>query len=162
MDWSPQLFICPLSALLECQVFRGLFVGNPFGSVLSIRRLLAAHRRPHPRQACGRKTPAPRRLLLALLFPAPRVRSEMCRPKRILATEWARDELGGCASYCNFPVGSEAADEDVLAFRTGCKERRLWFCGEHAAPFEECGTVAGAYLSGQAVAERVLEVYGKK
>ncbi|KAJ6558030.1 hypothetical protein B0H19DRAFT_1210574 [Mycena capillaripes] len=88
--------------------------------------------------------------------------SEMCHPAGILATEWLKDELNGGAAYCNFPVGSEAADEDVLAFRTGCAERRLWFCGEHAAPFEECGTVAGAYLSGQNAAERVLEVYGKK
>ncbi|KAJ7507140.1 hypothetical protein B0H11DRAFT_1970405 [Mycena galericulata] len=85
--------------------------------------------------------------------------SETCRPTHILATEWVRDELSGGASYCNFPVGSEAADEDVLAFRTGCVERRLWFCGEHAAPFDECGTVAGAYLSGQFAAERISEVY---
>ncbi|KAJ7474446.1 hypothetical protein B0H11DRAFT_1866267 [Mycena galericulata] len=88
--------------------------------------------------------------------------SEVCRPARILASEGLRDELSGGASYCNFPVGTEAADEDVLAFRAGCAERRLWFCGEHAAPFEECGTVAGAYLSGQTAAERVLEVYGGK
>jgi hypothetical protein len=88
--------------------------------------------------------------------------SEMCRPTHILATEWMNDELCGGGSYCNFPVGSEAANEDVLAFRSGCAERRLWFCGEHAAPFEECGTVAGAYLSGQAAAERILEVYGKQ
>ncbi|KAJ6473594.1 hypothetical protein C8R47DRAFT_987277 [Mycena vitilis] len=81
--------------------------------------------------------------------------SEACRPTRILATEWMHDELGGGASYCNFPVGAEAADGDVLALRAGCPERRLWFCGEHAAPFEECGTVAGAYLSGQAAAERL-------
>ncbi|KAJ7932653.1 hypothetical protein B0H13DRAFT_2262996 [Mycena leptocephala] len=88
--------------------------------------------------------------------------SEICRPTHILATEWMNDELCGGGSYCNFPVSSEAANEDVLAFRSGCAERRLWFCGEHAAPFEECGTVAGAYLSGQAAAERILEVYGKQ
>ncbi|KAJ7168492.1 hypothetical protein C8R46DRAFT_235701 [Mycena filopes] len=87
--------------------------------------------------------------------------SETCRPARILATEWLKDELNGGASYCNFPVGSEAADEDVLAFRTGCAERSLWFCGEHAAPFDECGTVAGAYLSGQHAAENISKVYGK-
>lgn len=87
--------------------------------------------------------------------------SEKCRPAHILATEWERDELCGGASYCNFPVGAEAADEDVLALRAGCMERRLWFCGEHAAPFDECGTVAGAYLSGQAAGERVVEVYSR-
>ncbi|KAF7312236.1 putative hydantoin utilization protein [Mycena indigotica] len=82
--------------------------------------------------------------------------SAACRPIRILASEWARDELSGGASYCNFPVGSQSADQDVLAFRAGCEERRLWFCGEHAAPFDECGTVAGAYLSGQKAAENIL------
>ncbi|KAJ7745708.1 hypothetical protein B0H16DRAFT_1321591, partial [Mycena metata] len=74
--------------------------------------------------------------------------------KQILATEWLKDELNGGASYCNFPVGSEAAHEDVLAFRTGCIERSLWFCGEHAAPFEECG--------GQHAAENILRAYGTK
>jgi hypothetical protein len=84
--------------------------------------------------------------------------NEQCKPKGILATEWLKDELNGYGSYCNFQVGIEAADQDVLAFRAGCEERRLWFCGEHAAPFEECGTVAGAYLSGQAAAEKILSV----
>ncbi len=82
-----------------------------------------------------------------------------CTPSAILATEWAKDELNGFGSYCNFQVGVEAADQDVLAFREGCAERRLWFCGEHAAPFEECGTVAGAYLSGEAVAKKVTALY---
>lgn len=83
-----------------------------------------------------------------------------CVPTAILATTWQKDELNGNASYCNFQVGIEAADQDVLAIRNGVPERRLWFCGEHAAPFEECGTVAGAYLSGQAAAERILAANG--
>ena len=87
--------------------------------------------------------------------------NESCTPKAILATEWLKDELAGGASYCNFPVGTEAADQDVLAFRQGCSERRLWFCGEHAAPFEECGTVAGAYLSGEHAANSILNIYGQ-
>ncbi|KAK4119249.1 FAD/NAD(P)-binding domain-containing protein [Parathielavia appendiculata] len=82
-----------------------------------------------------------------------------CRPRAILATEWFKDELSGNASYCNFQVGVEAADQDVLALREGCVERRLWFCGEHAAPFEECGTVAGAYLSGESTGMRIVEFY---
>jgi hypothetical protein len=85
---------------------------------------------------------------------------EGCHPKAILATEWLKDELSGFGSYCNFQVGVEEADGDVLAIREGCSERRLWFCGEHAAPFEECGTVAGAYLSGEAVGRRVAGIYG--
>ncbi|KAK0613357.1 hypothetical protein B0T14DRAFT_485006 [Immersiella caudata] len=85
---------------------------------------------------------------------------ERCQPKAILATEWLKDELCGFGSYCNFQVGVEEADRDVLAVREGCPERRLWFCGEHAAPFEECGTVAGAYLSGEAVGKRIAGIYG--
>ena len=54
----------------------------------------------------------------------------------------------------------EDADGDVEAMRHGAPERRLWFAGEHTAPFEELGTAAGAYLSGEGVAYRILEVHG--
>lgn len=84
---------------------------------------------------------------------------ERCVPKAILATEWLKDELNGHGSYCNFQAGIEEADKDLLAIKEGCSERRLWFCGEHAAPFEECGTVAGAYLSGEAVGKRIAALY---
>lgn len=50
----------------------------------------------------------------------------------------------------------------MKAMRLGVPERRLWFAGEHTAPFEELGTVAGAYLSGEGVALRILEGYGVK
>lgn len=80
-----------------------------------------------------------------------------CHPRAILATEWSKDELSGFSSYSNFQAGISAADEDIIAIRDGCPDRRIWFCGEHAAPFEECGTVAGAYLSGEAVAEQVVK-----
>ncbi|KAF9073868.1 hypothetical protein BDP27DRAFT_1288825 [Rhodocollybia butyracea] len=82
-----------------------------------------------------------------------------CTPKAILATEWLKDELNGYGSYCNFQTGVEEADKDVETFRDGCPERRLWFCGEHAAPFEECGTVAGAYLSGEFIGKKIVELY---
>jgi hypothetical protein len=82
-----------------------------------------------------------------------------CTPKAILATEWLKDDLNGNGSYCNFQVGIEEADKDVGAIREGCVERRLWFCGEHAAPFEECGTVAGAYLSGEFIGKRIVEMH---
>lgn len=49
------------------------------------------------------------------------------------------------------------ADGDVEALRHGCPERRLWFAGEHAAPFDELGTAAGAYLSGEGAAKRVVQ-----
>ncbi|KAI0540591.1 hypothetical protein GGR58DRAFT_460227 [Xylaria digitata] len=86
--------------------------------------------------------------------------NEACQPKAILATEWLKDELCGNGSYCNFQVGIEDADQDILILRGGCPERRLWFCGEHAAPFEECGTVAGAYLSGESAAKKIVDAYG--
>jgi hypothetical protein len=85
-----------------------------------------------------------------------------CTPKAILATEWYKDDLCGNGSYCNFQVGIEEADKDVLAFRKGCPERGLWFCGEHAAPFEECGTVAGAYLSGEFAANSIIKVASER
>lgn len=84
-----------------------------------------------------------------------------CRPKAILASKWQKDDLSGNGSYCNFQVGMESADKDVIAFRDGCPDRRLWFCGEHAAPFEECGTVAGAYLSGESAAKKIIEIYDR-
>ncbi|OWP00605.1 hypothetical protein B2J93_6042 [Marssonina coronariae] len=83
-----------------------------------------------------------------------------CEIRAILSTEWQKDELSGYGSYANFQVGVSDASGDVEAMRRGVPERRLWFAGEHCAPFEECGTVAGAYLSGEGVALRMLEVYG--
>lgn len=82
-----------------------------------------------------------------------------CSPEKILATEWLKDELSGNASYCNFQVGIEEGDRDVERIREGCVERRMWFCGEHCAPFEETGTVTGAFLSGERIAGRVVELY---
>ncbi|OBT84939.1 hypothetical protein VE02_06620 [Pseudogymnoascus sp. 03VT05] len=84
---------------------------------------------------------------------------ENCNPKAILSTAWQMDELAGHGSYCNFQVGIKNAVEDVKAIRHGLPERRLWFAGEHTAPFEELGTAAGAYMSGEAVAERIFDEY---
>jgi len=85
-----------------------------------------------------------------------------CKPKAILSSEVQKDELSGYGSYSNFQVGITDADGDVQAMRHGVPERRLWFAGEHTAPFDECGTAAGAYLSGEGVAHRILETYGIK
>lgn len=76
-------------------------------------------------------------------------------------TAWQFDELAGNGSYCNFQVGIKEADKDVEAIRHGVPERRLWFAGEHTAPFEELGTAAGAYMSGEAVALRIIELNSK-
>ncbi|KAL5350234.1 hypothetical protein ACLOAV_005272 [Pseudogymnoascus australis] len=77
---------------------------------------------------------------------------ENCKPKAILSTDWQDDELSGYGSYCNFQVGIKDADEDVKVIRHGVPDQRLWFAGEYTAPFEELGTAAGAYMSGEAVA----------
>lgn len=84
---------------------------------------------------------------------------ENCKPKAILSTDWQDDELSGYGSYCNFQVGIKDADEDVKIIRHGVPDQRLWFAGEYTAPFEELGTAAGAYMSGEAVALRIVDQY---
>ena len=51
-------------------------------------------------------------------------------------------------------------DKDIEALREGCPDRRLWFAGEHTAPFVALGTTTGAYWSGEAVADRIVKAYG--
>jgi monoamine oxidase len=85
-----------------------------------------------------------------------------CEPVAILSTAWCKDELAGYGSYCNFQVGMTEADRDVEVLRQGFPEGRLWFAGEHTAPFEEMGTATGAYLSGERAARQVVEVLGRK
>ncbi|KAL9009930.1 MAG: hypothetical protein Q9173_005084 [Seirophora scorigena] len=70
--------------------------------------------------------------------------SKTCAPLRLLATEWKNDEFAGNASYSNFQIGMADAAEDVKAIRHGMPEQHAWFAGEHTAPFEGLGTVAGA------------------
>lgn len=82
-----------------------------------------------------------------------------CEPAGILCTKWQEDELAGNGSYMNVQTGCVDAKGDVEVVRRGVEERRLWFCGEHTAPFEELGTVGGAYLSGESVAGRIVELY---
>lgn len=53
-------------------------------------------------------------------------------------------------------------DKDIEALREGAPERRLWFAGEHTAPFIALGTVTGAWWSGEGVAKRILSAYGVK
>ncbi|OBT64355.1 hypothetical protein VE03_05737 [Pseudogymnoascus sp. 23342-1-I1] len=84
---------------------------------------------------------------------------ENCKPKAILSTDWQLDEMSGYGSYCNFQVGIKDAEEDVKVMRHGVPEQRLWLAGEHTAPFEELGTAAGAYMSGEAVAKRIVDSY---
>jgi len=83
-----------------------------------------------------------------------------CKPKAVLATSWATDELAGYGSYSNFQIGLERGDEDIECMRRGMEERRVWIAGEHTAPFVALGTVTGAYWAGEGVARRIVEGYG--
>ena len=80
-----------------------------------------------------------------------------CAPQRILATKWSQDEFSGFGSYSNFQVGIQDAAEDVKTLRHGVPEHSIYFAGEHTAPFDGLGTVAGAYASGEKVAYRIIE-----
>lgn len=88
-----------------------------------------------------------------------RADSPECQPVEFVATEWSRDELAGCGSYCNFQVGLEHGDRDVEIMREGLPEQRVWFAGEHTAPFVALGTATGAYWSGEMVGKRIAEAY---
>jgi hypothetical protein len=82
-----------------------------------------------------------------------------CKPRAVLATAWAKDEFAGYGSYSNFQVGLEDGARDIEVMRHGVPERHLWLAGEHTAPFESSGTTTGAYVSGEAVARRIVGVY---
>ena len=49
------------------------------------------------------------------------------------------------------------AAHDVKAIRHGMPEQHIYFAGEHTAPFDGLGTVAGAYTSGEQIARRIIE-----
>ncbi|KAL8730231.1 MAG: hypothetical protein Q9166_004208 [cf. Caloplaca sp. 2 TL-2023] len=78
-------------------------------------------------------------------------------PVRFLATEWCNDDLAGNGCYSNFQVGMTDAARDVEAIRHGMPEQHIYFAGEHTAPFDGLGTVAGAYTSGEMIAKRIIE-----
>lgn len=59
-------------------------------------------------------------------------------------------------------MGIKEAADDVSVLRNGVRERGVWFAGEAAAPWEELGTVAGAYLSGEGVGEKICGIYGRE
>ena len=80
-----------------------------------------------------------------------------CAPLRFLATEWCNDEFAGNGSYSNFQVGMTDAAHDVEAIRYGMPEQHIFFAGEHTAPFDGLGTVAGAYTSGEQIARRIIK-----
>ncbi|KAG6093827.1 hypothetical protein E4U30_003972 [Claviceps sp. LM220 group G6] len=92
-------------------------------------------------------------------LPNYRADSPDCQPVEFVTTEWSRDKLAGCGSYCNFQVGLEHGDRDVEIMREGLPGQRVWFAGEHTAPFVALGTATGAYWSGEMVGKRIAEAY---
>jgi len=96
------------------------------------------------------------------LLPNYSANNPSCTPSAVLATAWANDEFAGYGSYSNFQTGLEEGDKDIEAMRKGMPDEGIWFAGEHTAPFVALGTTTGAYWSGEGVAERILERYGKE
>lgn len=88
----------------------------------------------------------------------------ICHPTSYLATSWSLDPYAGFGSYSNFPVGLEAADEDIECMRAsgglGTAGEGLWLAGEHTAPFVALGTTTGAYWSGEGVARQICRQHG--
>lgn len=82
-----------------------------------------------------------------------------CQPVECVATEWLNDDLAGNGSYGNFQIGLERADEHIQVMREGLPDQKLWMAGEHTAPYVALGTTTGAYWSGEAVGERIIEKY---
>jgi len=87
--------------------------------------------------------------------------SKDCIPVSFLATNWLSDELAGNGSYSTFRTGLLEGDKDIEIMREGLPERGIWFAGEHTAPFVALGTSTGAYWSGEALALRIANAYGK-
>lgn len=85
--------------------------------------------------------------------------SKSCEPTDCIATEWLNDDMAGNGSYGNFQVGLENGGENVKTMRHGIPELGLWLAGEHTAPYVALGTTTGAYLSGEAVAGRIVKKY---
>jgi hypothetical protein len=85
--------------------------------------------------------------------------SEHCTPTGVVVTGWGKDVYAGFGSYSNFQVGLIDGENDIEAFREGIQDRRIWFAGEHTAPVLGLGSVSGAYWSGEAAAEKVINSF---
>jgi Flavin containing amine oxidoreductase len=88
--------------------------------------------------------------------------SPACRPLEYLSTDWQNDSFAGYGSFCNFPVGGESGIRAVEILKNGMgHDRGVWFAGEHTSPARGLGTVTGAYWSGEEVATKIAELYGR-
>jgi hypothetical protein len=83
-----------------------------------------------------------------------------CKPVSWFCSAWQNDELAGYGAYSYFMAGQRDALKDLTTMRDGDglgEQSGLWFAGEHTAPFPRLGTTAGAYISGQRIAERICQ-----
>lgn len=87
--------------------------------------------------------------------------SKDCMPVSLLATTWVSDDLAGNGSYTTLRTGLLEGDRDIEIMREGLPDEKIWFAGEHTAPFVALGTSTGAYWSGEAVGLRIADAYGK-
>jgi hypothetical protein len=87
--------------------------------------------------------------------------SKDCMPVSCLATTWVLDDLAGNGSYTTLRTGLLEGDRDIEIMREGLPDEKIWFAGEHTAPFVALGTSTGAYWSGEAVGLRIADAYGK-
>ncbi|MCJ1311573.1 hypothetical protein MMC25_005246 [Agyrium rufum] len=114
----------------------------------------------------GLDTDARARVLESIFEPyyarLPNYDKRRCAPLNFLATEWCKDEFAGYGSYSNFQVGMRDAANNVKALRHGMPKSHIYFAGEHTAPFDGLGTVAGAYTSGEDVAHRIADKYSPR
>lgn len=85
--------------------------------------------------------------VLAELYPHAAKR----QPKQVLITRWGADPWS-LGSYACMAAGCTPDDISALAAPAGC----LFFAGEATSPSNQ-GTMHGAYSSGQAAAQDVLD-----
>jgi monoamine oxidase len=83
-----------------------------------------------------------------------------CKPREFLASMWRYDEFAGFGSYSYMQVGVDGADRHIQSFQDGMPDRGIYFAGEHVAPTTERGTMAGAWLSGELAARKLMRGHG--
>ena len=95
------------------------------------------------------------------LLPNYEEKSDDCQPTGFLLTDWEHDRLAGNGSYTNFQIGLKDGRESLDRIRAGMgMDRRIWFAGEHTAPFKAMGTIVGAYWGGERVGKKIASLHG--
>jgi len=87
----------------------------------------------------------------------------VCRPIKVLSTDWEHDDFAGYGSYTHLatPLKDGLATIQTIRQAMG-DDRGIWFAGEHAAPPNALSTIVGAYQSGEAAAKSVVALQKKQ